>query len=239
MMAKFHCSRLLKKAHLRRSAPPDSLRRTTRTPHSPDRRAPCIWTFLSSLLICGFIFLGPISHAAAATPLEVVKSTNEAVLSTYRKHRVIDAAVEKELFATIDAVTDYQALAVGAIEPLCAKLTDAQCATFKETFTRLLRISSIKKLGRYRADRFEYGAEQVTGESAVVRSVAVFNEEKVPLDYQLSRRGDSWVIVNYVIDDVDTVRNYRKQFTQLLGKKTFEQVIDQLERKIASLETEK
>ena len=179
------------------------------------------------------------SQAWAATPLEVVKSTNEQVLAIYGKHRVVDAAVEKEIFAVIDPVTDYQALANAAIDPLCPKLTAAQCTTFKEVFTRLLRVSSIKKLGRARAGRFEYAGENVTAESAVVRSYAFFDDEKVPLDYHMARRGDTWVIVNYVVDDVDTVKNYRKQFTQLLAKKTFEQVMAQLEKKIVALEAEK
>jgi ABC-type transporter MlaC component len=202
----------------------------------------CLSSRLSNaagLLFGGVAFLCIISHAAAATPLEVVKSTNGQVLSIYGKHRVVDAAVEKEIFAVIDPITDYQAIANGAIDPLCPKLTAAQCTTFKEVFTRLLRVSSIKKLGRARAGRFEYEGEKITGETAVVRSFAYFDEEKIPLDYQMARRGDTWVIVNYVVDDVDTVRNYRKQFTQLLGKKTFDQVMEQLEKKIASLEKEK
>jgi phospholipid transport system substrate-binding protein len=191
------------------------------------------------LLIGGFMLLGPASQAWAATPLEVVKSTNEEVLAIYGKHRVVDAAVEKEIFAVIDAVTDYQVLAGDAIDPLCPKLAAAQCTTFKEIFTRLLRISSIKKLGRARAGRFEYKGEKVTGESAVVLSFAFFNDESVPLDYHMARRGDTWVIVNYVVDDVDTVKNYRKQFRSLLAKKSFEQVMVQLEGKIADLEKEK
>ncbi len=189
----------------------------------------------SSLLV----FLSLASIVSAATPLEIVKGTNESVLAIYHRNSVVDAAIEKELLAIIDAVTDYQQMAGEALDPLCPKLTPAQCATFKEVFTRLLRISSIKKLGRARAGRFEYAGEQVTGESAVVRSFAFFNEEKVPLDYKMARRGETWVIVNYTVDEVDTVRNYRKQFTQLLAKKTFDQVISQLERKIASLEAEK
>jgi ABC-type transporter MlaC component len=194
---------------------------------------------MSSLSCSVVVLFWFASIAAAATPLEVIKSTNEAVLAIYGRQRVVDAAVEKEVFAVIDPVTDYEALAGAAIDSLCPKLTAAQCTTFKETFTRLLRISSIKKLGRARAGRFEYEGEKVTGEGAVVHSFAFFNDEKVPLDYHLARRGDSWVIVNYVVDDVDTVRNYRKQFTQLLAKKTFEQVMEQLEKKIASLEAEK
>lgn len=191
-------------------------------------------------LACGSaVLLCLAAGATAATPLDVIKGSNEAVLAIYREHRVIDAAVEQELLAIIDPVTDYQSMAGGAIDPLCPKLTAAQCETFKEIFTRLLRISSTKKLGRARADRFEYEGEQVTGDSAVVRSFAFFNGEKVPLDYLMARRSDTWVIVNYTIDELDTVRNYRKQFTQLLAKKTFEQVMDQLKRKIATLEAEK
>jgi phospholipid transport system substrate-binding protein len=177
--------------------------------------------------------------AAAATPLEVVKSSNEAVLAIFRRNPVVDAAVEKELFGVIDGVTDYAALSAGAVDPFCPKLTAAQCATFKDTFTRLLRISSIKKLGRYRAESFEYGGEQVTGDAALVRTFAHFKDDKVPLDYQMGRRGGDWVIVNYVVDGIDTIRNYRKQFTQLLAKETFDQVIARLERKIAALEAEK
>jgi ABC-type transporter MlaC component len=190
------------------------------------------------LSFCGVVLLCLASGASAATPLEVVKSTNEQVLAIYGKHRVVDGAVEKEIFAVIDAVTDYQALANGAIDPLCPKLSAAQCTTFKEVFTRLLRISSVKKMGRARAGRFEYAGEDITGERAVVRSYAFFNDEKIPLDYLMARRGDTWIIVNYVVDEVDTVKNYRKQFMKYLEKKTFEQVMELLEKKIASLEAE-
>jgi len=161
------------------------------------------------------------------------------VQAIFKKHPVIDAAVEKELFAVIDGVTDYPALAAAAIDSFCPKMSTAQCSKFKETFTRLLRISSIKKLGRYRADRFEYAGEEVSGPTALVRTFAFFKEEKVPLDYQMARRETTWVIVNYVVDEIDTVRNYRKQFTQLLAKETVEQVIERLDRKIAALEAEK
>jgi phospholipid transport system substrate-binding protein len=179
------------------------------------------------------------SSAWAATPLEIVKGMNDEVLAIYGRQREVTAAVEREVFAVIDPVTDYAVLSSAAIDSFCPKFTAAQCTAFKETFTRLLRVSSIRKLGRYRADRFEYGGEEVTGAAALVRTFAFFKDEKVPLDYKLARRGEGWVIVNYVVDEVDTVFNYRKQFTQLLAKETVDQVIARLERKIAALEAEK
>lgn len=190
-------------------------------------------------LLGAWLFFGLAGSAAAQTPLSVVRESNAAVLAIFDKHPVVDAAVEQELFAVIDGVTDYAALAAAAIDTFCEQLSAAQCVTFKETFTRLLRISSIKKLGRYRADRFEYLGEHVAGATATVRTLAYYKEEKIPLDYQLSRRGGGWVIVNYVVDQIDTVRNYRKQFVQLLAKESFDQLIARLNRKIVQYETEK
>lgn len=204
-------------------------------------------TSLSSLsplraLLAGAALLlaaAPAVAAAPPGPLEVVRASNDAVLGIFKKHPAVDAAVEKELFGVIDAVTDYEALASSAVDSFCAKLTGEQCALFKGTFTRLLRVSSIRKLGRYRADRFEYGGEEVAGARATVRTFAFYKDDRIPLDYVLAQRGGAWVIVNYVVDGIDTVFNYRKQFTQLLAKGTFEQLIARLDAKIAALEAEK
>jgi hypothetical protein len=46
------------------------------------------------------------------------------------------------------------------------------------------------------------------------------------------------MIVNYVVDDIDTIRNYKKQFMRLFAKKTFDQVMERLRKKIADYEKE-
>jgi ABC-type transporter MlaC component len=190
--------------------------------------------------LAGFlVFSSAAAHAAAPSALDVVRSSNEKVLAIFAKHPTIDPSTEKELLAVIDAVTNYDGIAGAAVGPSCATITPAQCATFKETFKRLLRISSIKKLGRYRADRFEYLGEEPAGEQTIVHTTASYKDEHVPLDYTLGKRDGSWVIENYVVDEIDTIRNYRKQFTQLLAKETVEQVIARLERKIAEYQAEK
>jgi ABC-type transporter MlaC component len=192
-----------------------------------------------ALAVAGLVCVARSAAAAGPTPLDVVRASNEKVLAIFAKHPTVDPATEQELLAVIDAVTDYEGIAKAAVDPFCAKLAPGQCATFKETFTRLLRISSIKKLGRYRADRFEYLGADAAGEQAVVHSRAFYKDEHVPLDYHLARRGGGWVIVNYVVDEIDTIRNYRKQFTQLLAKESVEQVIARLARKIEQYEAEK
>ena len=176
--------------------------------------------------------------AGAESPLEVVKASNEKVLAIYALHETIDAEMSAAIYAAIDEVTDFEIIARSVTSRFCRKLTEEQCRLFGDVFVRLLRTSSTKKLGRYRADSFEYHGEEREGEVAVVRTTAHFGEDQVTLDYSLEEKDGRWVIVNYVVDDVDTIRNYRKQFTRLFSKKSFDQVIVRLEERIASYEQE-
>ncbi len=176
--------------------------------------------------------------AAAATPAVVVEKSNDKVLAIYASSEKIDVKTESEIYRIIDEVTDYEGIAAAVTSRFCDNLTEEQCRQFKEVFIRLLRISSIKKLGRYRADSFDYLEEEIDGDTAVVRTVANFKDEKIALDYVLESRDGLWLIVNYVVDDVDTIRNYRKQFKRLFARKSYEQVIERLEERIASYEQE-
>ena len=194
---------------------------------------------LRLLLLAALLAAAAPLRAAAPGPQEVIRASNQAVLALLRQHPTVDDATERSLFALIDPVTDFAGMAEAATGSFCAKLTAAECSLFRETFTRLLRVSSIKKLGRYRADSFDYLGEERTAGTAVVRTLAHHKAEKVPLDYQLALRGERWLIVNYVVDEVDTIRNYRKQFTRLFQQESFAQVIDRLRAKIASYEAER
>lgn len=176
--------------------------------------------------------------AGAESPLETVKASNEKVLEIYARPETIDTEMSAAIYAAIDGVTDFESIASSVTSKFCRKLTEEQCRLFGDVFVRLLRTSSTRKLGRYRADRFEYHGEEGEGEAAVVRTTAYFGDDQVTLDYSLEKKGGKWVIVNYVVDDVDTIRNYRKQFTRLFSKKSFEQVIERLEKKIASYDQE-
>ena len=192
--------------------------------------------FRSGVLALAVLLL-PLT-AGAESPLETVKASNKKILEIYALHETIDAEVSASIYAAIDEVTDFESIASSVTSKFCRKLSSEQCRLFGDVFVRLLRTSSTRKLGRYRADRFEYHGEEREGEAAVVRTTAHFGDDHVTLDYSLEKKDGRWVIVNYVVDDVDTIRNYRKQFTRLFSKKSFEQVIERLERKIASYDQE-
>jgi ABC-type transporter MlaC component len=179
-----------------------------------------------------------LQQAGPQGPLDTVRASNEQVQAVLARYDKIDALAEAELFRIIDGVTGFGAISARVIEPFCPRLSAAECRQFDQTFQRLLRVSSIRKLGRYRADRFEYIGQEVTGESALVRTLAHYQDDRVRLDYELERNAGQWKVVNYILDDVDTIRNYRKQFVRLFARNDFGQIIGRLQKKIAEYEQE-
>lgn len=190
-----------------------------------------LWTAAAILCCAG-------AAPAADSPLDTVRNSNQAVLDIYDSRETIDQAAEDEIFSVIEGVTDFESMAGAAAGRSCTDLTEDQCREFKDVFIELLRVSSVKKLGRYRAESFDYLGERRDNEQAVVETTARFGEDDISLVYYLTLGEGKWRITNYVVDDVDTVRNYRKQFKRLFRTKSYDEVVQRLRDRIISYEQE-
>ncbi len=198
----------------------------------------------STSLVALTLLLGVIAVGQAAvritTPMETVRTSNEAISAILAEHDPLDAAGEARVYEVMNGVTDFESMSTGAIDPICVdtELDGETCGKWKAVFGDLLRIRSIKGVGRYRADRFDYLNEEIDGEQAVVNTLAYFEGEDIALDYELTLREDRWLIVNYVVDDVDTARSWNRRFIRLLRTETVDDVIERLRNRIAEYRTD-
>jgi len=195
--------------------------------------------FRSTDLVALILFVGMsvVGQAAVVTPMELIRTSNDEILAVLRAHDPLDAEGEAKVYEIMDRVTDFTKMSAAAIDGVCQ--TDAaKCDEWKTVFGDLLRIRSIKGLGRYRADRFDYLSEEIDGGHAVVNTLAYYEGDEVTLDYELELVEDTWVIVNYVVDDVDTVRSYRRRFEQLQQQETVDEIIKRLRDRIQEFREE-
>lgn len=164
------------------------------------------------------------------TPLEIVRESNEAITAILNEYDPLGSDGEALVYEVMDGVTDFNAMSAAAIDGICGdrEIPADRCGEWKTVFGDLLRIRSIKGVGRYRADSFDYLNEEIDGERAVVNTLAYYEDEEVTIDYELASRDGGWVIVNYVIDDVDTVYSYNRRFGRLLDAETVDDVIQRL-----------
>jgi phospholipid transport system substrate-binding protein len=190
-------------------------------------------------LISLFLFVVlDVIYTFPQSPLDIIKTSNQEVLDILAGRETIDSETRDKLLKVIDEVTDFTGISRQVTERFCKNLEPEQCETFNEVFQELLRSTSVKKLGRYRADSFEYLREHVEGSTAVVETIARYEEDQIQLNYYLERQEEKWQVVNYVVDDVDTIRNYKKQFIRLFAKNSFDEVMKRLRNKITKNEKE-
>ena len=198
----------------------------------------------STSLVALVLFWGVIAVGQAAenftTPMETIRASNEEISAILAEHDPLDAEGEARVYQVMNDVTDFATMSTGAIDKICVEreLTNEKCGEWKTVFGDLLRIRSIKGVGRYRADRFDYLNEEIDGEQAVVNTLAYFEGDDIALDYELLLREDRWRIVNYVVDDVDTARSWNRSFTRLLKTETVDDVIERLRNRIEEYQTE-
>jgi len=174
----------------------------------------------------------------ARGPLEVVRQSNEEVAALLDSAAPLGDEQKAAILSVIESATSFARIAQNSLGPHWEEFSVPQRADFIDTFSRLLSVSSIEKLGRYRADRFEYLGEQIDEGRAVVSTMAFYEEREISLDYVLESVDGEWKITNYMIDGVDTARNYRKQFNKILEAESADQLIGRLRDKLAEYESD-
>ncbi len=182
------------------------------------------------------IAAGPVVSTAEETPLELIRRSNQAILEMVEDNGDLHLQTESRVFEIMDQVTSFDTIANNAVDQHCEAISDELCREFKSTFVKLLQVSSVKRLGRYRADRFDYLGERIEGDQAVVETEAYYGGESVKLDYYLQRVKGRWWVVDYAVEGAGTVKNYRQQFRRLLRKGNVEDVIGRLRRRIEEYE---
>lgn len=200
--------------------------------------SPCfVAVFLLGGATLGLASAAPRQVPADSTPLETIRDSNRAILRIFAEGGN-DPQTNARVYAIMEQVTDFGTMSDGAIQRFCADLSNEKCDEFKRVFTELLQVRAVTKAGRYKANTFDYLGEEIDGDEAVVSTTAHYKDDSINLVYELERAEGRWLIVNYIVDGVDTVRSHRKQFTRLLRKETVDDVIARLRRKIAEYQAE-
>ncbi len=190
-------------------------------------------------MICFLLFLAPsVRGDQIQDPMQLIHSSNDKILSLYQKSKHMDQQVQKKIFSVMEEVTDFATMGQRATAGFCSGKSKALCSEFQKTFVELLKINGLRKLGTYRADRFEYKGKEIKGNVAIINTVAYYKDDSIQLSYVLERREDGWRIVDYIADEVDTIRNYRQQFQRILEKSSLADLVARLKDKVGEYRQE-
>ncbi len=177
------------------------------------------------------------SGANPADPLDFVKARyaelNEIVAKYPEKARM-----QQGIRDVMETLVDYPELSRRTLADQWGKLKKKEQAEFVAEFKKMIQRSYVKRFDAGRKFTIDYtGEKRIDAEGNVtVPSVIRSGRSEAKVEYVLRPRGGSWLAFDVVIDDVSMIRNYRKQFHDILARDGFPGLMDRLRRKNAKSE---
>ncbi len=114
------------------------------------------------------------------------------------------------------------------------KRNDSEKKEFVKLFGTMIENSYLGKLEGYTNEVVRYEQEINKKTAIEVRTKIVTTKgTEIPINYRLLSRKGQWMVYDVIIEGVSLVRNYRTQFSQVLRSSPFEELVAQLNKKIA------
>ena len=106
---------------------------------------------------------------------------------------------------------------------------------FVALFTDLLQGAYLNTIGNYPLATITFQGETIIGSYAQVESRMAAGKGVVAIEYRLLEHNGRWAVYDIAVDGVSLISNYRSQFTSMLKRMSFVQVLDRMRNMEASV----
>jgi len=174
---------------------------------------------------------------SAGVPTEQIRVTVDQVLRIL-KDPALNAASAKEarrseLTKAILPRFDFEEMAKRSLGAEWRRRTPAEQEEFIRLFTELLKNSYIESIESYRGEKVIYRSESQDGAYADVGTKVISDRgEEFTIDYRLNLEGSEWKVYDVIIENISIVNNYRSQFSRILGRSSFAELLRTIRDKV-------
>jgi len=179
----------------------------------------------------------PGSAAGRSGPLIVVNSSVSRVLTIVRSHPA-DAKESGQRRAEIRQAAvelfNFDEMSRRLLGQRWTDATPEEQRDFVVLFTDLLERAYLNTIGNYRLATITFQGETISGSYAQVQSRMAAGKSEVAIEYRLVENDGRWAVYDVAVDGVSLISNYRSQFTSILKRMSFAQMLDRLRNREAS-----
>ncbi|MGE0681831.1 MAG: phospholipid-binding protein MlaC [Candidatus Binatia bacterium] len=185
----------------------------------------------------------PLSAWAVESPLETVRTTIERATlvlqnPAYQGREHLSMRVQK-VREVVEPQFDVQEIARRTLGTYWQQRTEAERKEFIQLFTEFVQKTYSGMLDRYTANvEFLYDQERVDDKFAEV-DTRIFDpaqNKAFAVTYKMHRINGKWLVYDVVAENVSMVRNYRNQFSRIINKSSYQDLLEALQNKIKELD---
>ncbi|RJR42343.1 MAG: ABC transporter substrate-binding protein [Desulfobacteraceae bacterium] len=177
-------------------------------------------------------------HVLAGEPTERIKETTNKILSIVTNPELKgpgkDGERKKAIRKAVDERFDWEEMARRSLGTHWAQRTPEEKKDFVRLFGDLLERTYLERVEGYSGEKVYYISERVDGDYAEVDvKIVTTQNTEVPVKYRMRKRNNDWLVYDISISGVSLVNNYRVQFSSILAKSSYKDLVQQLEKKVA------
>lgn len=177
------------------------------------------------------------SVSVAGEPTEDVRKTTDRIIAivTDPGLKKADKAQEKsrQIRNVVDERFDWEEMSKRTLARNWKDRTEDEKKEFIDLFGRLLERTYLDKVEGYSGEKVLYIDEKIQGNYAIVAVKIVTKQEtEIQVDYRLQKKGKEWLVYDISIEGVSLVNNYRKQFSSIMTRSSFKDLIEKLKSKV-------
>lgn len=192
-----------------------------------------------ALVLAGLTILS-VAPAWAMTPTEQLKGSIDKIIPILEDPTLKGDTKIKERRAAIRRVAndvfDFTESAKRCLGPHWELRTEQERQEFALLLGDLLERAFASRLEQYGGERIQYTGESVDGNLATVKTTIITKSgAELPVDYQVLRRGDRWLVYDVWIEGVSLMNNYRVQFNKIIQTSSYADLVRKLKAKQQSL----
>lgn len=175
--------------------------------------------------------------ATAGGPTKDVRETTDKLIAIVSDPalKAPDKADEKaaQIRKAVDERFDWREMSRRTLARHWKKRTEEEKEEFIKLFGKLLERTYLDKVEGYSGEKVLYVKERVKGKYAiVVVKIITRKDTEILVKYKLKKKEDEWMVYDISIEGVSLVNNYRKQFSSILSRSSYEDLVKRLKKKI-------
>lgn len=169
----------------------------------------------------------------AETPAERVRGILEEVMAIQTNPRLQGPAFRNQQRASIKKIIGqnfyFDAMVKKALDTYWEKLDEAERADFKGIFQELFQDSYTKLvLDFLKREKILYTQDKLDQDRALIKTTITRVNEDIPVDYSLALVQRQWLVEDVAIDGVSIVGNYRRSFTRVIKRESYESLLKKM-----------
>lgn len=145
----------------------------------------------------------------------------------------VEGELKVKLTKLINETIDFKEMGKMALGKKIDNFTAEELDEFYDLFSKMVRENSIKNLDIYKAS-ITYEEVKESDDQVIVQTVSSLDNVSTPVYYTFLNVNDSWVVADFAIDNVSTAMSYRRTFSQLIGKRGVEGLLNVLRKRVSS-----